>query len=304
MKIEQLLTQHFYATKKLTLQGIGTFTLSPDFIPPADTDKAVEMPPGSINFEQNNKAAEDAALIDSIVLHTRKIKPLASADLESFIILGSQFLNIGKPFKIEGIGILEKNQAGEYQFTQQGQIVNTKLENAPAVIKEKTEESISFATEDKPGSNGKKIMIALAVFAVLGGIGWAAWYYFTKEKTGDKTIVTDNSQVKITDTLPKIDTAKKDTVSIIQTATAAPTGAVVTTGYSFKVVIKNYPSLLQAQKSFYRLTGYGHKLLLYTSDSVTFKVAMPFTRPLADTSYARDSVRKFLFGGTPYIELK
>ena len=74
-------------------------------------------------------------------------------------------------------------------------------------------------------------------------------------------------------------------------------------GYTFKVVIKNYPSLVLAQKAYDRLTRYGYKLLLYTTDSVTYKVAMPLTKPLVDTAQARDSVR-ILFGGKPYVELK
>jgi hypothetical protein len=304
MKIEQLLTQHFYTAKKLTLQGVGTFTLSPDFIPPVDNDKAVEIPAGAIQFEKNSKAPEDEALIESIIQHTRKIKPLASADLESFIILGTQFLNIGKPFKIDGIGVLEKNQAGEYQFTQQGQITHAKVEDVPVTIKEKVEDSISFAAQSKSGTGGKKITAALAILLALCGIGWAAWYFLNKNKTVEAPVIKNSSTVQIPDTLPKADTIKKDTTANIVTTITAPANNTADGAYSFKIVIKNYPSLLLAQKSYDRLTAYGHKLLLYTSDSVNYKVAMPFTRPLTDTAYARDSVRKFLFGGSPYIELK
>src|SRR6476619_97240 len=107
MKIEQLLVQHFYIAKQVTLQGIGTFTLSPDFIVPAETDKDIVLPENAVSFQYNPRATEDEALIDYIVQQTRKIKPLASADLESYLVLGKQFLNIGKPFKIEGVGILE-----------------------------------------------------------------------------------------------------------------------------------------------------------------------------------------------------
>ncbi|MFN8244987.1 MAG: hypothetical protein U0T56_01200 [Ferruginibacter sp.] len=35
---------------------------------------------------------------------TRKIKPLATSDLESFTMLGKQFMNIGKPLILEGLG--------------------------------------------------------------------------------------------------------------------------------------------------------------------------------------------------------
>jgi hypothetical protein len=303
MKIEHLLVQHFYSAKQVTLQGIGTFSLSPDFVMPSENDKDLSIPPDAISFKYNQKAAEDDALITYIVQQTRKIKPLASSDLESYIMLASQFLNIGKPFIIDGIGVLEKNQSGEYQFTQQGLYLNAKAENAPVQIREKSDEDISFASKAKPNGNNKKILMLLASFLVLGVIIWGAWYFLTKKKD---TAVTEKTE-PVPPVTQQPDTAKLDTAKL--TAAQKPdsiTAKPVTPadGYSFKIVIKNYPSLITAQKAYDRLTSYGHKLLLYTADSVTYKLAMPFTKPLSDTSFVRDSVRNKLFGGKPYIELR
>jgi hypothetical protein len=298
MKIEHLLVQHFYSAKQVTLQGIGTFSLSPDFVMPSENDKDLSIPPDAISFSYNQKAVEDDDLITYIVQQTRKIKPLASSDLESYIMLASQFLNIGKPFIIDGIGVLEKNQSGEYQFTQQGLYLNAKAENAPVQIREKSDEDISFASKAKPNGNNKKILMLLASFLVLGVIIWGAWYFLTKKKD---TVVTE----KIEPAPPVIqqpDTAKLAVQQKPDSITAKPVAPA--DGYSFKIVIKNYPSLLTAQKAYDRLTSYGHKLLLYTADSVTYKLAMPFTKPLSDTSFVRDSVRNKLFGGKPYIELR
>jgi predicted RNase H-related nuclease YkuK (DUF458 family) len=303
MKIEQLLVQHFYNTKTVTLQGIGTFTLSPDFIMPMDSDKDIVLPENAVSFKYNSRATEDESLIDYIVQQTRKIKPLASADLESYLMLGSQFLNIGKPMKIEGIGMLEKNQLGEYQFLQ-GQFINTKTEQAEIKLKEKSREDISFGNEAKSSNNNKKTITILAVIAAVVFIGLTAWYFFSKKKDDDA--ITENiveQTVPTANTAP--DTAKIDTNKIA--AQQKPDSVLPFTpqvnGYTFKVVIKNYPSLFLAQKSYNRLTSYGYKLLIYTADSVIYKVAMPLTKPLIDTTRARDSV-KILFGGRPYIEIK
>ncbi len=300
MKIEQLLVQHFYNTKTVTLQGIGTFTLSPDFIMPMDSDKDIVLPENAVSFKYNSRATEDESLIDYIVQQTRKIKPLASADLESYLMLGSQFLNIGKPMKIEGIGVLEKNQLGEYQFLQ-GQFINTKTEQAEIKLKEKSREEISFGNEAKPAANKKTIAIVAAI-VIVAFISLAAWYFFTNKEDA----VTESG---VEQTLPTVsplqDTSKIDTNKIA--AQLNPDSILPVTpqanGYTFKVVIKNYPSLFLAQKSYNRLTSYGYKLLLYTADSVIYKVAMPLTKPLVDTTRARDSV-KILFGGKPYIEIK
>lgn len=306
MKIEQLLARHLYAAKTLTLQGIGTFSLPENFILPAESDKPVEIPQGTITFTQNAKAVEDDALINFIVQHSRKMKALASSDLESFISLGTQFLNIGKPLKIEGIGTLEKKQTGQYEFTQYGQFIGANADEPTQVqVKDKKEENISFASETpKAAGNSKKIVLAILAFVVLAGGAWAAWYFLNnkKEQPGVSAIpVTPVVTPEVTDT------SKKDSLPVTQksdsltTLTAVPA---TNNNYTFKVVIKTYPSLAIAQKRYDKLTSYGHKLIMYTTDSVTFKVAMPLTLPLSDTTYALDSVRKKLFGGSPYVELK
>lgn len=303
MKIEQLLVQHFYIAKQVTLQGIGTFKLSPDFVVPPDSDKEIVLPENAVTFEYNQKATEDDALINYIVQQSRKMKPLASADLESYIMLASQFLNIGKPLKIDGIGMLEKSQMGGYLFSP-GQYINTKVEDATVQLKEKAREDISFGNEEKPTGNNKKILGILAALIILAGVSWAVWHFFINKPA---TTPVENSTVNLP--VPPVittpDTAKIDSTKLVsQKPDSIVSPTINTTGYSFKIVLKNYPSLILAQKAYNRLTSYGHSLLLYTADSVTYKVAMPFTRPLTDTTYAKDSVRNVLFGGRPYIELK
>jgi hypothetical protein len=306
MKIDQLLVQYFYTAKQVTLQGIGTFTLSPDFIIPADTDKDIVLPENAVSFQYNSRATEDEGLVNYIVQQTRKIKPLASADLESYIMLATQFLNIGKPLKIEGIGMLEKNQLGEYQFSQ-GQFINTKTEQAEVKLKEKSREDVSFGNETKTPLNSKKIMAIAASIVALAGIGLTIWYFINKNEDVAEPVAKNVIEQPQPTLIPNTDTTKKDTAtSIAQLKPDSVVQAPITTAgaYTFKIVIKNYTNLFAAQKSYNRLTSYGHKLLLYTTDSITYKVAMPFTRPLTDTIYARDSIRKTLFGGSPYIELK
>ena len=81
MKIEQLLVQHFYNSGEVTLQGMGTFTLSPDFVAPKENDKDALIPDNAISFKYNPRATEDDDLINFIVQQTRKMKALAAADL-------------------------------------------------------------------------------------------------------------------------------------------------------------------------------------------------------------------------------
>lgn len=299
MKVEQLMVQYLYQNKRVTLQDVGTFTIAPGFDIMPDNDKEVTLPEGAIQFEYNSKAPQDEGLIDFVVQHSRKIKPLATSDLESYSILSRQFLNIGKPLIIEGLGILQKNQKGTYDF-HQGHTITSKMEAAPVAMKEKQQEEISFTTKPREHASSKNWMVAALVIFVLCTAG--AVYYFMVQ--GDKEepvnqnslLLTDTGSLNVKDTsmlVAKDTTFKKDSLPAV-TAPASD-------GYSFKVVLKEYPSKPAADNAFEKLTSYGHKLLLTQKDSTLYKISMPFTTPLSDTLRVKDSLRRF-FGGKPYIE--
>ena len=114
MKIEQLIAEYLYQEKKVTLTEIGTFTLNVDIKTPANEDSHITPPDGSITFQFNAHAPVDENLIRFIINKTGKIRPLALSDLDSFLILGKQFLNLGKPFNLKNIGMLLKNSQNQF----------------------------------------------------------------------------------------------------------------------------------------------------------------------------------------------
>lgn len=298
MKVEQLIVQHLYNNKQVTLQGIGTIHLDPAVSIPQDGDKTTIVPENAFSFEYNLKAGEDEALIDFIVQQTRKIKPLASSDLESFSILAKQFLNIGKPLTIEGIGTILKNQAGVYEFTP-GHFASPKLEDAPKQLKEKTDESISFENEAPKKSNSRGFLL-FAFFVLIACLTAMGLYYFIFKNKAAKTDTVETQQVTpaTTDTLPPVadSTAKlQDSLATQTTAVAPPKDS-----FNFKIVLKDYPDEAAVNKAFQKLTSYGHKLMVIKADSAKYQLAMPFTAPLGDTAKMRDSLKIF-FGGKPYI---
>ena len=309
MKIEQLLVQHFYQNREVTLQGMGSFTLSGDVIVPQESDKEVVMPENAISFQYNPKATEDDGLINFIVQQTRKIKPLASADLDSYLVLGKQFLNIGKPFKVEGIGTLEKNQQGEYEF-KQGHFANTKMESAPTALREKAEDDdISFAAIKNRPAGGKKILLIVVAIVALVMIGWAAWYFLHKKKDNSAE-ANDNTEQTVPLVVTAPDTSsiiapRKDSV-IVQPPVVPPvvTPTVVTnnTAYNFMVVFKETNNKGAAIIKMNDLIARGHKVVMYTKDSVYYKLAEPFRRPLSDTARVRDSLNKYYYLGKAYVE--
>lgn len=298
MKIEQLLVQHFYNNREVTLQGMGTFTLSADFVPSKENDKDAEIPDNAISFQYNARATADEALIDYIVQQTRKMRSLAAADLDSYLVLGKQFLNIGKPFRIEGMGMLIKNQQGELEFTK-GHTFHAKIENAvtPAAAKEKSANpEISFASEAKKaeGSSKKGLLITGSIIGILL-LAATGWYFFGRNNT---TSVDNKNLVAVADTSqqskPKTDTP---VVKAIQTDAAND-------GYTFKVVFLKTTDSAAAAARMRTLTARNHKIIMFSDDSLFYKLAEPFTLPLADTTRIKDSLNSYYYSGKASIQLK
>ncbi len=296
MKIEQLLVQHFYNSMEVTLQGMGTFTLTPGIVMPSEKDKDADIPENAISFQFNSRATEDEALINFIVEQTRKMKSLASADLDSYLMLGKQFLNIGKPFNIEGMGMLVKNQQGEYEFTH-GQSFNARLEAAAVVLKEKREDAdISFASESKKTPGNKKGLLITVIIIALGLTAAAAWYFLLKDnnKNEQSTAV----QAIVPDTTKTISIIP-DSLSSIKTDSISTKD-----GYTFKVVFMETADTAAANSRMKVLTARGHKIIMYSNDNKLYKLAEPFSLPLADTSRIKDSLNNFYYLGKAFIELK
>lgn len=297
MKVEQLLVQYLYKNKTVSIQDIGTFTISPETIIPMEGDKDTSLPEGTIHFSFDKKTPADEGLINYIVEQSGKIRPLASSDLESYTILTRQFLNIGKPLQIEGLGVLQKNQQGAYDFIQ-GNNITARAEAPHTAVREKIQEEISFSSPAKKTSSKKGWMVAALTIFLLSTAA-AVYYFVTREKESPVTqqVTQPTDSLNLGDSIPAAvrDSLLKKDSAIVRTTPAND-------GYSFKIVIKQYSTKAAAEKAYQKLSNYGHKLLLSPVDSVNYKVSMPFTAPLADTLRAKDSLRKF-FGGKPYVEL-
>jgi len=303
LKIEQLFVQYLYNHKQVSLQGIGIFKLKPDVILPVEGDKDFSIPSDAFSFEYNLKATEDEGLVNYIVQQTRKIKPLASSDLDSYAILTKQFLNIGKPFIIEGVGTIQKNQQGKYDFIP-GQFISPRMDDTPAPLRERKDEIVSFESENTNEKSGNILKIVLVAGLILL-TGLVLYYFLVVNKPiasqqVEQTATTADTIINIGTTISP-DTIVKNASDSLNTAATPVEPAIKTDNSSFKVVLKDYKSQNAVQVAYERLKSYGHKLEIIKVDSVNYKLAMPFTRPLSDTLRVKDSLKVF-FGGKPYIQ--
>ncbi len=286
MKIEQLIVQHLYNSKKVSLEDIGTFHLSPNVNLNGDEKDAV-LPENAITFEFQPKAQRDESLVDFIVQHSRKIKPLATSDLESYSILGREYLNIGKPFIIEGLGILQKTQFGTYEFVQ-GHTINPKLEAQAAHIKEKEDHVIDFSSPSRKNNSGKTGIAVLAVI-VLVLIAAAIIYFVTREP---KVPVITNGENNADSAQQLIQVPLLDSTAI-RDSIAKADSLRVADNTTFKVVIKRFDTKEAADKSLasYTIAGYNFEVKEFDS---SYYILKGFYSPVTDTTKIKDSLSRLL----------
>ncbi len=294
MKIDQVLVHYLLKTKHLTLQGIGTFQLDASLPDSADPDKPIIIPADAIKFKYDPKVTEDDELVDFIVLNTKKIKPLASSDLDSYLSLGRQFLNIGKPFTLHGMGTLEKLNSGELVFIG-GQLIAPRMEPQRVKIEDEgaeqhEENMFNDYQKERKGGNGQKALLIIISLFILGLIAWAVWHFaFNKNNNVENITSTDK-------VVPIADSARiKDSLAIykplIDSSKTVQKNA--TDSFTFKVVVNVFPDKQLALTRLGNLKKYNRKVIMYTTDSVTYKIAEPFMLPLSDTTRVLDSLKRY-----------
>ena len=283
MKIEQVLIHYLLRNKKLALQGLGVFSLDASLADTADMDKPVVVPEGAISFHYDPRTPEDEGLVDYIVETTRKIRPLAASDLDSYLMLGRQFLNIGNPFILPNIGTLQKVNSGELVF-KSGQYAFDKIgeqrdRNEEMASEDTGEEVLDYSSVAKP-KNGKSVLIAIVVLVLLLA-AWALWKYVIKSEPGQPKVLTTDAIIPVTDSVPPADT------------TTFQSNTLIADTIGFKVVVNEYNNLQAAQRRVDQLKTYRRNVQLLTDDSIVYKVAEIITNPLSDSSSVLDSLARY-----------
>ncbi|WP_207510797.1 hypothetical protein [Longitalea luteola] len=321
MKISVLVAQYFYQHKVLNLPGIGSFYLD-DAVDVQHADKNARDLIEHIHFAQKTITRPDEELIDFIRKHTGKIRPLAESDLETFVADGKLMLNIGKPFHVEGIGTLQKNKDGVYEFVP-GQPVVQRLESPPPLTThehEPVKKKSVFDEDPNEARNAsiRKMAIGLGLVVGIGIILWGGYSLFSSKVKTDTNTVTaaasgdDTAEGQTSSYLQNIndpkkaldDVMKKD--SAIITATEADSGrpsqptaataAPVAPGAS-----KTYKYVLQTTKFRNTAVNMYNKLkprvqLEAAADSSLFKIVINVPGTPADTTRIKDSLRFWYWG--------
>jgi hypothetical protein len=296
LKLAPLLAQYLYANKRLDLPGIGSFHLDPSAIIEAETSKQQKPAVAEgISFENNTTLRESTDLISYISAQTGKMKALAAADLNSHLELVQQFLNIGKPFLLEGIGSLVKIKSGSYEFTS-GSIQAEKLKDL--TVKEATltsakEESFSSYEPKSAGKTSIALQKPVMALLILIGAGLAIWGGYTvykRSSVGKKEIAEVIDPTLATSAALFADTVKKEPEPILPTVPAG----------NYKFVLEN-AGAKRAFERFNRLKTFEWNVQMETKDSIQYKLFMLLPATASDTTRIKDSLTN-LNGRTVYIE--
>ena len=287
MKLAPLLAQYLYTNKRLDLPGIGSFLLDP----------SVNIEPGkpvnteAISFERKISVKEVPDLINFISANTGKMKALAAADLDSYLQLALQFLNIGNPFLLEGIGRLVKESSGQFVFLP-GDTTQEKLKEYTAreiSATSSAEESFNRYEDEKKKRDWKT---PVTVFFLLAGIGLAIWagYRISKKSTaGNKTVIENKKE----ESFPV-----NDSVLFQKDSAIKPQQALTSGNYKFVLEIANRK---RAFERFEKLKSYQWNIQMETKDSVQYKLFVMIPAPITDTTRLSDSLTA-LNGRKVYIE--
>jgi hypothetical protein len=295
LKFDTLLAQYLYQHKKLNLPGIGTFEADASIGVQDDGDKL--RSPEGISYKNVRVLQPDDDLIDFIKVHTGKMKPLALSDLEDYVALGKQFLNIGKPFYIEGIGTLKLTKDGKYEFTP-GAYVTTKLED-PNFEKSENRTAGEYREDrlryEQNNGNIKKTLLVVGILATLALVGWAGYYLYTMN-TGNENAVAipeDNSaEVQAQDSLNAIRATDS-----ANTATAKDSSS-----GNYKFIVER-TTKARAMRRYEDLKSFGNKIQYETSDSVNYRLFYSLPATPADTTRIRDSINRWYYGNNKKIRV-
>lgn len=311
LKFDNLLAQYLYQHKVLNLPGVGIFEADDSVYPPADEKQKMNYE--GIKFRNAAIHQPDDSLIEFIKAKTGKMRPLAISDLESYVMLAKDFLNIGKPLFIEGIGTLQKTREGSFTFTPGGEVITRIEELSPDKARESKKKSV-FEQDEKyePKSTAlRTAVLFLGVIATVGIVVWGGYYFYSQNRNQEAAdtivkVTTDSTQaagnVSSTTVFPvdSTQTVTDTTRQVASSTVPAPvsTAANTTTSSRYKFVLHTTRNKAVAMDMYNKLKP---KIQLETKDSSAFRIVISLTATPSDTLRLKDSLRNWYWGNRPKV---
>lgn len=285
---DALIRDYLYEHRTVSFEKVGSLTIERQPSP----DQPQTLLPGTVNFIFNKRAVTTPELADFIAAKTGKNRVLITSDLESYVETMRQFMNIGNPYEIEGVGILKLGQSGEYGFSPFDYSHRKDESRSGKRHREKSDSPLMA----KRNSN-KNVLILFAliiVLGVLGVVGWGTYKLLIENKSDNASISADTVQTTVpVTTLPDTTNTTVDSINKPDTTVALTT----TDSVEYKFIHETTTSAARAYERMRSLKEWGHPSMVDSAkrDSVTvYTLYFKYKLSNADTASMRDSIFKLL----------
>jgi hypothetical protein len=271
-KFDTYISDYLRDKREVTLEKIGTVKILSLSEPDAHAP--------SVDFAFDRKIATSPELINFIAEKAVKNKKLIAADLESHLAQVREYINIGKSYEIPQVGFIKANKTGAYQFLPYSEV------NKPSRI------SSAQPVQQSSRSNKRsavQLLSLIIVLAILSGLAWQAYNFFSQRKTNVVTVSPANTDTIVT--APAKDTTHIDTVTVHQPAYSS--NDTVNVRYIFETTASG----LRARTRTAQLRSFGNNAgydSFITNSTMYYNLYLIQPTRLADTATVKDSIARFL----------
>lgn len=268
----------------MDLPGLGNFIVDKNTKSLEETHHSKVSESLNIQFTHKKSVKLSDELIDYIKEKTGKLRPLAEADIYSYLDDVISYLNLGKSYHLEGIGTLHFLNDGTIDFTL-GSPITEKIESKPSpIIEEKAKEYSQTKPIQIPV---KPILLGIAIIVGLGVTWWLVGLVLDAKKNDTPTPVIASQPVE-----PVIDTAAIRRDSIALAIAKEKEG-------KYKFVLEETNRKTRALRRFAQVNEISPRIQMETADSVTFKIHVVLPATGKDTLRLRDSLNAWYYGTLP-----
>ncbi len=271
-KFDTYISEYLRDNREVALEKIGTVKILSLSEP--------DVHASSVDFMFDRKIATSPELISFIAEKAVKNKKLIAADLESHLAQVREFINIGKSYEIPQVGFIKANKTGAYQFLPYSEV------NKPSRI------SSAQPVQQSSRSNKRsavQLLSLIIVLAILSGLAWQAYNFFSQRKTNAVTASPVN--IDTTVTAPAKDTTHTDTITVHQPAYSS--NDTVNVRYIFETTASG----LRARTRTAQLRSFGNNAgydSFVTNSTKYYNLYLIQPTKLTDTAVVRDSIARFL----------
>jgi hypothetical protein len=304
--VDQLITRFVYQHGEISLQGIGSIKLL-DAIPDSEYLQKHKLTPiQGLEFVHQKTAQTTPAFVKFYAEQRGKIASLAENDVEAYLSMASQFLNIGNPVELKGLGTIAKQKDGTLVMNP-GYFIAAKDDGPAPKFRERHQKTAAdYAAEKEAEEQTEQrnktlrgVLIVLAALAVLA-IGW--WIYksggmnadtdtaTTVEDTGlsANDLSTDTSALR-----PLVPDTSVQSTPNSNTAALPVAGADTSTLYNWKAVVLKISSRRRADSLYNaKYKSYAMPMELDSLNGV-YRIVTRFQARTVDTAAKKQYYQTF-----------